>query len=1644
MDGTNANVDQSPQGNGEPVGDGANKSVLAGEQNERIDIATALRMGKVASKATELDGGVEQPESEAVKDANNEDVNLILNEADRDDMSNAVSEAVEKKMAEGKGGAKFLKNFFLIKPVAAAYYNTIATRAVKESGGDVNAAFESLGLENTSKINKDSKEYTEMRARLALDESGFKDKVGAEESFALNEGEKVEKVQDEKTKLVNETLKDLFKGLEAAKKEGDNEKYEEILKDYNRQIDDWQKEGKFGDNNGGKNAILESKLATFLIGDKSKKNVTDLSALKKAGEGVKDLVEHEVSSERFDAYLDEGHLSLYNADLKSGLNTKQKVNNIMAAVAAGGLAGGVAYTMLANKSRSAVRQEATRDLAMGVAKDAMSGAISGAVIGGVAGMAAGAARGVQHAKVKVSQSEIEHATSGEGIVTDEEKAAAETKKPTAETEVERTDAEKAMIEDRDDGGNVAEADKVETKTERDTTEENTGEKTEMSREQKKKSIFAAISEIKKKATGEVEYLDNIEKIRDRKDAKELYDNLNDKLKELGGENDAEAKKAIEEALVEIKARNNVSAKMKIDLIKYSKGNTARERYLLSQKMAEAEKVVDGKKLKEAVKERAAELEETNKKAGKEVTKLMVRQAVVDAVMGGVMGAGSGAIVGYIKNLPSVKTGVASAREAIDDASAKFKASAGDTLNTKKAYAAGGLLDKKRNIGGMTESDEVNVENSGMDTPSVENAVQNPEMVNGENMSGDGIMNGMTEQGRLKTELVGNMTERTGSETISFKERLDGTYAVVLDEDGAGSEFAPHALIEDGKEIRVHFDENGKIAQDDLNKLEGLNVKLKEVIGSRDEKKSLSEFFNLNKAEQQELFGENAEKDGWKFEEVKINDWKEASPGQGYAADISSNFKYEVYSKEITDADGEVIGMTKEVPMLTAKVSLLSDSINVGGKNVEADDLKVIFKPTGNSSMAFTVDVDSDGMIRIPVDSPVAKSMFMGGTFTGSSMQIVAENGDNFASLGTITNNLASPVENISFADDNQIIGYKIEGSKELSVLPQKIERMLNGEEVVGASAPTVVANPSELGTSGLRAERFGRTVNVEPAQFIEEPERNISLNGLKMNDESAELGGFIRTGGYNVAEDPAFSVNKDSAALNGENLVSKIMSRFNLSGAEAESKFGEMVESGEISTDEVVHEYLTQMGNSPEQIVTMRAMMGGLEWDFNGDGVGELVDTDWELNELANIVRDMPENEYDEFVNSTYAMLFSRIDGGEIRLVNYANEPYEYTTLGFVNRAMDFVQQFARKKSACSGYGIEFLGKDGKSIYDYDIARKIWKLPDGARLDHITERLECCQKTGDVAWTTVKKVAQPKPQPTPVPVQQPTPPPRPEPTPVPVHSTPAPQPTPPPQPEPEQPTPPPQPEPEQPTPPPQPTPTPVITTEPPVITTEPPVITTEPPVITTEPPVITTEPPVITTEPPVITTEPPVITTEPPVITPAPKTDYDVTEGRERTDLGETVQDSNYGANAGANDVEGNGSYNTPTEEMRGDDIIENIAVTDDSGNVMTGENGTFIQDNDAGGQVKAPEEVAESIANDTQTEYSPEDAGMREPEIENNPDNVSDIAEQTGIVNAPENSEPEPDLTNVGSAEASEANYDNRSDEDLAARIDELMGDNR
>ena len=1189
------------------------RAVNNGEKERQISEVLRRRMGELATKTVDMEGlGIGHSDNGTQGDGGDLGTNIIIAEKNKTDIANAVNEAVSQKMSKGIiGKVPVLRNF------VAAAYRMYAADAVKKAGGDINSAFKALKLDSGKLMNKNSSEYTQLRARLALEDSGFtEDKVDASNSFRLNEGEKIEKVKDERQEKVTTALKDLFENLEKAKKHGDKEEYNLAKKEYLDKVDAWQNEGLFGErqSNLGRK-ILESKIATFLIGDHSKKSMTELDGLRKMADGVDDLVNEKVAQDDFNSYVD-NHLSLYNASMKEGIYTKQKVDNLTAAVAAGGLVGAVAYSLL-GRGRSSAKQAVSAEVAKESAK-AMSNAAMGAVVGGAFGAAAGAVRGFNRARVNLSKAETEAALSGEEIVTPAEKEARKIKVTEASDETETDRSSEQKIEEKD----------KEIKKSENVEQTDEGEKPEikfsdLTHKQRIAAVMGKINNFKKMITGETKNEDKIEKALERKSAKEFYDELNEKLAkitELDGDS-KERKELIEqlmESVADVRARNKVSAEKKIDLISYSRGNVERERMLLGEKMAEAQKLIGNKndKFDNLVARKVESYIDANNKANKARANYIARQAVVDLVIGGTIGSISGALAGRMKDVREAK---AAALVGNDD----------DNTNVVDDAQANG-------------ADEVGSAND-----EVEERVKNSFSV--EDRDGDGVFAVYDSKGN----------------------------AIISEEEG------------------LHFEANGKISESDLQLLRdnGVNIQefetVTEVPGGYS-RVGIDNYFSKNSENYVDNLGARAGDVEAANTVVGVERVSWIATGDGdRAADVI------VDSTPINEGD------------IVLRVVPKDSSINV-------DDLQVALTPSREiGDMGIVLDVAEDGTVTLPAGS-VAASMFTDGAggFAGGAIEVVREsaNGNGFDVLATSFG--SNSLEEVGFSGVVEKVSYSY---------------TVDGAEFNIPDEVMVEANVDLVGVESLR--------DSGPVEYTT-GQTEITVNGLGSGDATETITVPYREGNYSEINDPFFSEYKESPALNSYNMVQRLVDPdMEMTGQEANAALMEAVNNGEISTGQVVNAYLEQMGNSPEQIVEMRAMLGDLQFDIDGDGTTELIDTDWEVNAVADILKNSAEEDgYGAFVNDTYALLYEKMDGGEIRLINYAEEPYEYTTLGYLDKMNNVIHQFARKRSACSGIGIEFLDKDGRSVYDLDIAKRIWKMPANANLERVTERLNCGQKTADVNW----------------------------------------------------------------------------------------------------------------------------------------------------------------------------------------------------------------------------------------------------------------------------------------------------------------------
>lgn len=1301
-----------------------NDMTNSGEQKEISDqkIAAILRMGRDALTLSEIEIANEV--------GNNADTALIVSEVSQTDKKNAVNEAVDQYMHTGSKIETFAKNLFFVKPFIASYKRALANSAVRRVG-NTEAAFEALGITPGSKINKDGSEYTQRRARLALDEAGFNDgkkvqEVTQEDSLSLNKNEYIENVGGKETNKVNKALKNLFNELSDAKKHGDAEAMKLAREQYNQKLEEFQKEGLFGDQQAtAGQKIIESKFVQFLAGDHSKRTMTELDSLRKAADGVELLVENNLAEDRFNQYVDQ-HVSLYKASMQEGVYTKQKVNNVMAAVAAGGIVGGVLYTALGRQARTQAKAQALGEAAKAVAQEATSEAAkkvaANALSGGLVGAAFGAVRGAQAANVKMSEAEIRDATSAEAIVTPEERAEA--------AKQEAVDAAKNEVD------NSAE-DAVENEGEQGVEG--------VSKKRKIAAVFEKIGKIKRNLTGEDLHTENINKLRDRKSAKELYDTLGrksnmleilettnpdqrlSKIKELANGNSAELVKMLKEFAEtdgvegfyeKWEGKMNDETRKKFEAFRELPAYVEINDIIAKAFSEDAKK--NGKELTneelQGIKDKYFSLILDSKDNSKRVRDSLADTIAEAQARNKVSAEKNIDLISYSKGNVSRERFLLSER--MTEVNKKwlqdpeYKSMIQDkVLEKAKAFSENDKKIKGERGAFIARQAIVDAITGGMIGAAAGAAftyikVQYAQSANKAEVAaaaGSTASDGV-EEAAASTDEVTN-----GGNEITFSEDENGGYAVFSNGE---------KVIGEGDEAGIHFNpETGQIEESDLELLRervgDIEVNtISEKLPSAHAVRSVEEYFNKGNTE---YLNENAEQ-GFRISEVHRSEWLSNSDGSPQAI------------INMAQTPGE--GVVNEGDIVMQVVP--------NGTTANVGDLQVVLTPDKElTDMGIVLDVADDGTVTIPAGS-VAASMFSDGNFSGRYIEVVQAAGDdNFNILGTLKG--SDTLSEVGFQHEMEKITYvyNIGGTEITAPTDARVEFDMHnvGAESLRDSGPVNYENPLPVVTEEeLTAGRT--TFSPENGQV------NIIVNGAATSDAKEALSMPTRSGNFSEAYDPFFSAEKDKEALNGPNLIRALVDpNREMEAAEADAAFAEAIENGNLSTNTILNAYLEEVGNSPEQVVEMRAMLGDLQFDIDGDGTMELIDTEAEVNAVADILKNSAEGEgYSAFVNDTFSRLFEKLNGGEIRLVKYADEPYDYTTLGYTNDANNVLHLFARKKTACDGIGLEFLDEEGNSIYDFDIARKLWKMSSSAKLQHITERLNCCQKTADVTW--IKKAAQ--------------------------------------------------------------------------------------------------------------------------------------------------------------------------------------------------------------------------------------------------------------------------------------------------------------
>ena len=509
-----------------------------------------------------------------------------------------------------------------------------------------------------------------------------------------------------------------------------------------------------------------------------------------------------------------------------------------------------------------------------------------------------------------------------------------------------------------------------------------------------------------------------------------------------------------------------------------------------------------------------------------------------------------------------------------------------------------------------------------------------------------------------------------ADNIALAKDADGGFTVKLGE---------QELIGEGDAKGIEFGSDGALTDESKEMLEAAGIHVDEdvtehVFENATKSVSLREFFNP------------ANKEANGLTEVTDRSWISDGTGRDMVTLGDTHM----------DGDGNII------MQVTAK----------DGANVDMDNMKLLLTPgNGNIDTGITVDVNPDGTIEIPADSPAA-SLFDGDSYQGGYGELIQEGdnghidvfhtiGDGRADVNSITvDNPDATYNEYSYTFDVDGQQYEVEVPDEITE-SARLEALNGFESVKGTGEP-------------IGYESNGEATNLTTS-----------------SGEAVEVEHFEHHGGYSDYTDSYFG-EKEGVYNSGASVIRQMVGDEGngLSSQEVDRIFLDKVNSGEIEEGDVVEEYLKTMGNSPEALATTRAMMGDFKFDIDGDGTSELIDTQDEINMVSDIISRDPEA-YDAFVNDTYDMFYDKIAGGNIRFVDYTQERYDYTTWGVLGEDNNILQRLGvTGDRPTDGVGIVFTDKDGNSIYDEETVRKLWHLPEGYNLEYVSDRLNCIQKTG--------------------------------------------------------------------------------------------------------------------------------------------------------------------------------------------------------------------------------------------------------------------------------------------------------------------------
>ncbi len=528
-------------------------------------------------------------------------------------------------------------------------------------------------------------------------------------------------------------------------------------------------------------------------------------------------------------------------------------------------------------------------------------------------------------------------------------------------------------------------------------------------------------------------------------------------------------------------------------------------------------------------------------------------------------------------------------------------------------------------------------------------------------------------------ILGILHDKESTSGSGETEELTGNVELVKDADGGFTvKIGDHELIGEGDAKGIEFDESGAITPESKELLESAGIEVHENVTEHT-------FEHATKAISFKEFFNSANKDSNNLTEISDRSW------------ITDNGRDMVMvGNTHMDSDGNII--MQVVP-------------TEGHDDLNIDDMKLVLTPgNGNIETGITLDVNSDGTVEIPAGSPAA-SLFDGENYRGGYAEIarIGDNGhiDVYQTLGDGRPDASViTVSNPDAVYNEYDYTFTINGEDHAVEVPEDITNAARLEALNGFESVKGTGEP-------IGYESNGDITNLSTA-----------------SGEAVEVEHFEHYGGYNDTVDSYFG-EKEGVYNSGASVIRQMIGSEGegVSSEEADRIFLDKISSGEIKEGDVVEEYLKTMGNSPEALTTTRAMMGDFQFDIDGDGTAELIDTQDEINLVSDIISSDPEA-YDNFVNDTYEIFYDKIAGGSIRFVDYTQERYDYTTWGVLGEDNNILQRLGiTGDRPTNGVGIVFVDKDGNSIYDEEIVRKLWHLPEGYNLEYVSDRLNCIQKT---------------------------------------------------------------------------------------------------------------------------------------------------------------------------------------------------------------------------------------------------------------------------------------------------------------------------